>query len=85
MPDNALEPPSYYTFSPEDLNADGNLDKYGETYLGAGFGMTNALTSQPYFPIPAQAVTTSTNQVNCTSYTLTAGGAVETYPPAVRV
>jgi len=81
VPDGVLEPASYYTFSPEDLNADGNLDKYGANHLGSGFGLTGAFTSQPYFPIPPAAVTASANQVNCNSYTLTAGGAIETYPP----
>jgi hypothetical protein len=65
--DNALEPLSYYTFSPEDLNADGNLDNYGEKNLGAGFGLTGANTSRPYYPIPAGAanVQNPTGQVNC--------------------
>jgi Tfp pilus assembly protein PilX len=86
VPDNALEPATYYTYSPEDLNADNYLDNYGEKYLGAGFGLVGTPTNymaKPYSPSPAQATTTSSNQVNCNSDTQTtgAGGVNETYPP----
>jgi len=64
-PDNALEGNQYYTFSPEDVNQDGFLDRQGENNLGAGFGLAGALMAQPYFPIPANAATASANQVNC--------------------
>jgi hypothetical protein len=89
VPDNALEPASYYTFSPEDLNADGFLDNYGEKYLGAGFGLAGTPTNymaQPYSPNPAQAVTVSANQVNCNSDTENAAGTANyTYPPGAGV
>ena len=38
VPDAALEPASYYTNSPEDVNADGNLDNWGGTNISVGFG-----------------------------------------------
>jgi len=63
--DNTLEPAAYYTFSPEDVNGDGYLDTQGELYLGTGFGLSSSYMSKPYFPIPAQSATTSSNQVNC--------------------
>ena len=80
VPDNALEPLSYYTFSPEDLNADGNLDNYGEKNLGAGFGLTGVNTSRPYYPIPAGAATVQnpTGQVNCNSDNENAAGTLNT-------
>jgi hypothetical protein len=81
VPDGKLEPATYYSISPEDVNGDGFLDIYGEKNLAAGFGLTGAFTSTPYFPIPANAVTASANQVNCNSYTFTATSLVETYPP----
>ena len=84
-PDNKLEPATYYNFSPEDVNGDGNLDAWGEKYLGAGFGLVGTPTnymSQPYFPIPANAFTSSANQVNCSSDTEnSAGNSNYTYPP----
>jgi Tfp pilus assembly protein PilX len=82
VPDGKLEPASYYTYSPEDVNGDTFFDNYGQKNLAAGFGLTGAFTSTPYLPIPAQAAAVSTNQVNCNSYTLTAGGVIETYPVA---
>lgn len=68
--DAALEPATYYAYSPEDVNGDGFLDNWGQQYLGAGFGLPSApvnYMSQMYFPIPANAVTSTANQVNCTS------------------
>jgi len=49
VPDGALEPLSYYTFSPEDVDGNGILDTFGEKYLGAGFGLSGAAMSQPYY------------------------------------
>jgi Tfp pilus assembly protein PilX len=39
VPDNALEPAVYYTFSPEDVDGNGSLDTFGAKYMGAGFGL----------------------------------------------
>lgn len=69
VPNNALESATYYQFSPEDVNGDNFLDTQGETYLGAGFGLSALYMGQPYFPIPANAVTQSANQVNCNTST----------------
>lgn len=85
VPDGKLEAASYYAFSPEDVDGDTFFDNYGEKYLGAGFGLLGTPTNymaQPYLPIPAQAVTTSANQVNCNSDTENAAGTANyTYPP----
>jgi Tfp pilus assembly protein PilX len=68
VPDNALEQNQYYTFSPEDVNQDNALDIQGETYIAAGFGLTNANgMSRPYLPIPANATTVKAGQVNCSA------------------
>jgi len=81
-PDNKLEPASYYAYSPEDVDGDTFFDNYGEKNLAAGFGLTGALTSQPYFPIPAQAATVSANQVNCNNYIDNAAGVILFQPYA---
>jgi hypothetical protein len=39
VPDNALEPITYYTYSPEDVDENGILDTFGAKYLGAGFNL----------------------------------------------
>jgi hypothetical protein len=39
VPDGAMEPKAYYTYSPEDVNADNRLDNWGGKYLGSGFGL----------------------------------------------
>jgi hypothetical protein len=86
VPDNALEAPTYYGISPEDVSGDGFLDTYGEKYLGAGFGLTappasvNNYMAQPYSPSPANAITLNANQVSCNSYKFIAPSTVETYP-----
>jgi len=49
VPDNVLEPAVYYTYSPEDVDENGVLDTFGEKYLGAGFGLSGAAMSQPYY------------------------------------
>lgn len=51
VPDNTKEPARYYTFSPEDVNADTYLDTWGAKYLGAGFGLAlgNGTMSQSYY------------------------------------
>ncbi len=51
VPDNALEPLAYYPYSPEDVaeKENGFLDNWGEANLGAGFGLTGAKLTQPYY------------------------------------
>lgn len=61
LPNNTLEPITYYAtatptpYSPEDpaikgasVN-NGHVETWGETYLGAGFGLSGAAESQPYY------------------------------------
>jgi Tfp pilus assembly protein PilX len=71
--DNALESANYYSFSPEDVNNDNALDRQGEAYLGAGFGLSSTYMANPYIPSPANAVTSSANQVNCNTSTYSGG------------
>jgi Tfp pilus assembly protein PilX len=51
VPDGALEPLTYYGWSPEDTaeKENGFLDKWGEANLGAGFGIAAGTMSQPYY------------------------------------
>lgn len=51
VPDGKLEGKAFYTFSPEDVNADTYLDNWGGKYLGAGFGLASgtANMSQAYY------------------------------------
>src|SRR5580698_8398231 len=61
VPDGGLEVKTYYTYSPEDVDENGFLDTFGAKYLGAGFGLTGAAMSQPYY-IPG-----TTNGTPCTT------------------
>lgn len=76
--DNVLENPSYYTFSPEDVNDDGFLDTQGQTYIGAGFYLNSTYYGQPFFPNPANPVNSNLNQVDCNNSTY-AGGTATTF------
>ncbi len=80
VPDSALETPTYYSFSPEDINDDGYLDNQGEMYLGAGFGLTTTYMGNPYFPSSANPVTSpyNTQQVDCNTSAYSAGTATTT-------
>jgi Tfp pilus assembly protein PilX len=64
VPDGVLEPITYYSlsnpqvtipYSPEDTAVKGaavnggNVDKWGEKYLGAGFGLSGGAMSEPYY------------------------------------
>ena len=83
-PDGALEPATYYSYSPEDVDGDGYFDIQGETYLAAGFGLTSTnypYAGAPYYPIPAQTATVGTNQLNCSVATENAAdNAYGTFP-----
>jgi hypothetical protein len=61
VPDGGLEPKVYYSYSPEDVDENGFLDTFGAKYLGAGFGLSGASMSQPYY-IPG-----TTNGTPCTT------------------
>jgi len=64
VPDNVLEPRVYYTYSPEDVNADNLADNWGGKNLGAGFGLAvgAANMSQAYY-IPG----TTAGIANCST------------------
>jgi len=48
-PDGVLEPKSYYTYSPEDVDQNGLLDNWGGKNIGYGFGVnTNTAPANPY-------------------------------------
>ena len=48
-PDGALEPTTYYTYSPEDVDQNGKLDNWGGQNIGYGFGVnTNTTPPNPY-------------------------------------
>jgi|HubBroStandDraft_6_1064221.scaffolds.fasta_scaffold03335_8 hypothetical protein len=64
VPSGTMEPKTYYTYSPEDVNADNNLDTWGAKYLGAGFGLAlgSGNMSQAYY-IPG----TTTGIASCST------------------
>jgi hypothetical protein len=76
VPDGKLEPMSYYAtasptpYSPEDTAVKGaavnggNVDNWGETNLGAGFGISSSYMAEPYYIYGS--VTTSA--VQCLGY-----------------
>lgn len=48
-PDGVLEPATYYTYSPEDVDQNGKLDNWGGQNIGYGFGVnTNTAPPNPY-------------------------------------
>jgi hypothetical protein len=48
-PDGALEPLSYYNFSPEDVDQNGLIDRWGAANVGNGFGLAaGATNNNPY-------------------------------------
>jgi Tfp pilus assembly protein PilX len=65
-PDGVLEPATYYSYSPEDVDQNGVLDNWGEKNIGYGFGI-NTNTS-PLNSYRRLAVTgTAPNYVDCAS------------------
>ncbi len=50
MPDGKLEPATYYSYSPEDVDEDTYFDNYGEKNLAAGFGLDWCLHQHTVFP-----------------------------------
>jgi Tfp pilus assembly protein PilX len=49
QPDGVREPPTYYTYSPEDVDQNGALDNWGAQNIGYGFGV-NTNTGAPLNP-----------------------------------
>lgn len=49
LTDGVLEPATYYTYSPEDVDQNGKLDNWGGVNIGYGFGVnTNTAPPDPY-------------------------------------
>jgi Tfp pilus assembly protein PilX len=71
-PDGALEPATYYTYSPEDVDQNGKLDNWGENNIGYGFGIaTNTAIPDPYLRINVANAGAATS-VDCAAYASTA-------------
>ena len=78
-PDGVLEPRSYYSYSPEDVDQNGFLDNWGEKNLGYGFGVnTNTIPLNGYKRINVANPGLGTS-VDCASYN-TATGVLLTNP-----
>jgi Tfp pilus assembly protein PilX len=72
-PDGVLEPPTYYTYSPEDVDQNGFLDNWGEKNLGYGFGInTNTAPLNGYKRITVANAGTASS-VDCASYNTSTG------------
>jgi hypothetical protein len=71
--DGTLEPLTYYTYSPEDVDQNGFLDNWGEKNIGYGFGInTNTVPLNSFKRINVTLPPTTPTSVDCASYT-TAG------------
>src|SRR5580658_8178329 len=67
-PDGVLEPKSYYTYSPEDVDQNGFLDNWGEKNLGYGFGVnTNTVPMNGYARLPYSGTGTAASK-DCAAY-----------------
>jgi hypothetical protein len=72
-PDGVLEPATYYTYSPEDVDQNGFLDNWGEKNLGYGFGInTNTVPLNGYKRITVANPGTASS-VDCASYNTSTG------------
>jgi len=59
-PDGVLEPKTYYTYSPEDVNQNGVLDNWGGANIGYGFGVnTNTGPPNPYLTTTCNTIALS--------------------------
>ncbi len=74
--DGVLEPSTYYTYSPEDVDQNGVLDNWGEKNIGYGFGINTAAPLNSYKRINVTGQGTAAS-VDCASYD-TATGALLT-------
>ena len=68
--DGALEPKTYYTYSPEDVDQNNVLDNWGEKNIGYGFAInTNTSPLDPYKRIPVTNAGAGNNtEVDCAAY-----------------
>jgi Tfp pilus assembly protein PilX len=72
-PDGVVEPTTYYTYSPEDVDQNGFLDNWGEKNIGYGFGInTNTAPLNSYIRIPVVNAGAA-NSVDCASYNTVSG------------
>jgi Tfp pilus assembly protein PilX len=72
-PDGVLEPKTYYSYSPEDVDQNGFLDNWGEKNLGYGFGInTNTVPLNGYKRINVAGAGTAAS-VDCASYNTSTG------------
>jgi Tfp pilus assembly protein PilX len=72
-PDGALEPATYYTYSPEDVDQNGFLDNWGEKNIGYGFGInTNSGPLNSYVRVPNPGPVTNATQ-NCAEVNTSTG------------
>ena len=68
--DGALEPKTYYGYSPEDVDQNNQLDNWGEKNIGYGFGVnTNTNPLNPFLRVPFNTAVSNTT-VNCGQYNL---------------
>jgi Tfp pilus assembly protein PilX len=72
-PDGVLEPATYYTYSPEDVDQNGFLDNWGEKNLGYGFGINTALLPLNGYKRIVVANPGAANSVDCASYNTSTG------------
>jgi Tfp pilus assembly protein PilX len=73
-PDGVLEPKTYYSYSPEDVDQNGFLDNWGEKNLGYGFGVnTNTAPLNGYKRVGVTAGASYTTYTDCASYNTTTG------------
>ncbi len=71
--DGVLEPKSYYSYSPEDVDQNGVLDNWGEKNIGYGFGVnTNTTPLNPYKRVPNPGPVSNTTG-DCASYNQSTG------------
>jgi len=66
-PDGVLEPATYYTYSPEDVDQNGFLDNWGEKNIGYGFQINTGAPLNSYQRIPV-ANPGAFNSADCASY-----------------
>jgi Tfp pilus assembly protein PilX len=66
-PDGVLEPATYYSYSPEDVDQNGFLDNWGEKNIGYGFGINTSAPLNSYKRINVASPGTLAS-VDCASY-----------------
>jgi Tfp pilus assembly protein PilX len=72
-PDAVLEPLTYYTYSPEDVDQNGFLDNWGSKNIGYGFGINTNTVPLNSYPRINVANAGAANSVDCASYNTVTG------------